>query len=57
MEVMRDSRHTFMRPLELESDAVVYGVTTGYGQMAKQRLDVDQRRSHAARPPLAAAGA
>ncbi len=55
MEVMRDSRHRFMRLLELEPDAVVYGVTTGYGQMAKQRLDPDQRRSHAARPPLAAA--
>lgn len=55
VEVMAESRKRFMALLEREPDAVIYGVTTGYGQMAKQRLDPDQRRAQAARPPLAAA--
>lgn len=53
--VMGESRNRFMRLLEREPEAVVYGVTTGYGQMAKQRLNPEQRRAHAARPPHAAA--
>lgn len=55
MEVMRESRRRFLELLETEPEMVIYGVTTGYGQMAKQRLNADQRRAHAARPPYAAA--
>ncbi|HSS65999.1 MAG TPA: aromatic amino acid lyase, partial [Gammaproteobacteria bacterium] len=55
MEVMRETRGRFLQLLEHEPETVVYGVTTGYGQMAKQRLDGDQRRAQAARPPHAAA--
>lgn len=54
IKVMRESRHRFFELLEREPDVVIYGVTTGYGQMAKQRLDADQRSAHAARPPHAA---
>lgn len=55
VEVMRESRDRFMELLAREPDVVIYGVTSGYGQMAKQRLDPAQRRLHAARPPRAAA--
>lgn len=55
VDVMRESRSRFLALLEREPDTVVYGVTSGYGQMAKQRLNPDQRRAHAARPPQAAA--
>ena len=55
LEVMRESRRQFLALLERQPETVVYGVTSGYGQMAKQQLETDQRRAHAARPPLAAA--
>lgn len=55
IEQMRRSREQFMAMLEREPDKIVYGVTTGYGQMATQRLDPGQRRALAARPPHAAA--
>ena len=55
VEVMRESRRRFLALLERQPETVVYGVTSGYGQMARQRLKHDERRAHAARPPLAAA--
>ncbi|MEF8834418.1 MAG: aromatic amino acid lyase [Halofilum sp. (in: g-proteobacteria)] len=51
---MTTSRAGFLRLLE-HPDVVIYGVTSGYGQMAYQRFDEDQRRRHAARPPRAPA--
>lgn len=47
---MQESREGFERLLE-DPEAVIYGVTSGYGQMAHVRLDGEARRRHAARPP------
>lgn len=52
---MRECRAQFMSLLENGPDIVIYGVTTGYGQMAKYRLDAVARSAQAARPPRAAA--
>ncbi|MDZ7829580.1 MAG: aromatic amino acid lyase [Halofilum sp. (in: g-proteobacteria)] len=49
-ERMSECRSAFLRLLE-NPDIVVYGVTSGYGQMAGIRLDPAQRRLHASRPP------
>jgi len=49
-ERMSESRAAFLRLLE-NPDVVIYGVTSGYGQMAGMRLDPAQRRLHASRPP------
>ena len=46
------ARDQFMALLEAEPDLVIYGVTTGYGQNAKQRLTPEQRRIHARTPSL-----
>ena len=51
---MADSRDAFMRLVE-QPGVVIYGVTSGYGQMASQRFDREQRQRHAARPPQAPA--
>lgn len=52
LERMQSSREAFLRLLD-DPDVVVYGVTSGYGQMATQRLDGEARRRHAALPPHA----
>jgi histidine ammonia-lyase len=52
---MRESRARFRAMLDAEPQMVIYGVTTGYGQMASKLLDAEARRAQAARPPLAAA--
>lgn len=49
-----ECRAAFLRLLEAEPDIVIYGVTTGYGQMAHLRVSPDERRAHAKRPPVAA---
>lgn len=51
-ERMATARTQFEQLLE-QPDVVIYGVTTGYGQMAGYRLSGDERRQHAARPPHA----
>jgi histidine ammonia-lyase len=48
-------RAAFLRLIDGDGDIVVYGVTSGYGQMAHQRFTPDERRRHAERPPVAAA--
>ncbi len=53
-ERMGASRAGFMRLLE-QPDVVIYGVTSGYGQLAHLRFDDEQRRRHAAMPPRAPA--
>jgi histidine ammonia-lyase len=53
-ERMAASRAGFMRLLE-DPEVVIYGVTSGYGQLAHLRFDEEQRRRHAAQPPLAPA--
>ena len=52
------ARAAFMDMLDNDPDAFVYGVSSGYGFMAKIRLDAAARRVHANRPPssLAAFG-
>lgn len=50
-----EARAGFMRLIAEDPDLVVYGVTSGYGQHADKRLDPEERRAHAARPPLAPA--
>lgn len=52
--VMAEARARFDRLIE-DPDVVIYGVTSGYGQHAKHRLEPAARKAHARRPPVAAA--
>jgi histidine ammonia-lyase len=54
LAAMEAARERFMQLIE-EPDVVIYGVTSGYGQNAKVRLGPDERKTHARRPPAAAA--
>ncbi len=45
VEVVRQSRDRFLQLPNRDLDVVIYGVTTGSGQTAEQRLDPDQRRA------------
>ena len=49
------ARAAFMDMLDSDPDAFVYGVTSGYGLMAKYKLDAAARRVHANRPPTSLA--
>jgi histidine ammonia-lyase len=51
------SRAAFLALLDRDPPPVIYGVTTGYGQRASRRLSGDERRAHAARPPLSSVAA
>ena len=50
---MRAARRAFLDLLESDPDIVVYGVTSGYGQMAHLRFTPEERRNHARRAPSA----
>ncbi|TDQ80505.1 histidine ammonia-lyase [Dongia mobilis] len=50
MARMRAARAAFMKLIE-DPDLVIYGVTSGYGQNARLRLDGAARRTHARTPP------
>ncbi len=50
---MGECRTAFLRLIE-DPDVVVYGVTSGYGQMAHLRFTPEQRREHARKPAHAA---
>jgi histidine ammonia-lyase len=52
---MTACREAFLRLIDSDQDIVVYGVTSGYGQMADLRFTPVERRRHAARPMVAAA--
>ncbi len=52
---MAECRDAFVKLLESDPDITIYGVTTGYGQMARVKLTPEERRKQAARPPVAAA--
>lgn len=52
-----ECRAAFLHLIETEPDIVIYGVTSGYGQQAHLRFTPEERKAHAARPPLAAASA
>ena len=47
---MTEARARFMALID-DPEVIIYGVTSGYGQNAKVRLEPDQRKAHAARPP------
>jgi histidine ammonia-lyase len=53
MASMQTCRAAFERLIE-DPDVVIYGVTSGYGQQARLRLSAEERKAHAAQPPLAA---
>ena len=50
-----DCRQSFLRLIDGNPDAVVYGVTTAMGELASQRLAATARNSHARLKPFAAA--
>lgn len=52
LETMDRCRAAFLRLID-KPDVNVYGVTSGYGQMASVRLDREERLRHAAQPPFA----
>lgn len=47
------ARRAFLSLLDSDPGVVVYGVTSGYGQMAHLRFTPEERRDHARRPPVA----
>ncbi|MCP5080581.1 MAG: aromatic amino acid lyase [Alphaproteobacteria bacterium] len=49
-----EARTRFMKLID-DPDVVIYGVTTGYGQNAKNQLTREERTAHAERPPKPAA--
>jgi histidine ammonia-lyase len=51
LERMAACRRSFLALLDSDPDLVVYGVTTGYGELASVRLSPEERRAQAARPP------
>ena len=55
IEVMTAARERFMHILDNDPDVTIYGVTSGYGQMAKKRLTPEERKVHARHPPIAPA--
>ena len=52
---MKTCREAFLRLIDSDENIVIYGVTSGYGQMAHLRFTPEERRDHARKPPLAAA--
>lgn len=54
LTTMQTARARFEALME-EPEIVIYGVTSGYGQRAKTRLSPEERKLHAAQPPVAAA--
>ncbi len=54
---MAERRRQFMTLIDSDPDLVIYGVTSGYGQNARNRLAPAERKDHARNPPYAAAAA
>ena len=55
ISVMTAARERFMHILDNDPDVTIYGVTSGYGQMAKIRLTPAERKAHARNVPIAPA--
>jgi len=55
MTAMAAARKSFIELIDSDEDIVIYGVTTGYGHMASKRLNKEERKLQAKRPPVAAA--
>lgn len=54
LQAMAEGRARLDR-LVADPEVTIYGVTSGYGKNAAQRLSPAERRAHAARPPVASA--
>jgi histidine ammonia-lyase len=52
---MGAARDRFMALLDADPEIVIYGVTTGFGQLAKYTLSLEERREQARRPSVAPA--
>ena len=52
LDTMTASRKAFMKMLDEQPELHIYGVTSGYGQNAKVRLEGAARAEHAARAPF-----
>ncbi len=50
---MVEARRAFIALLDNDPDVVIYGVTTGYGHHASRRLNGEERKIQARRPPIA----
>ena len=48
---MGETRGQFLALLDSDPTITIYGVTSGYGQMASKRLTPEERKVHARRPP------
>ncbi len=55
LAAMEAGRERLTRILEHDPDVTIYGVTTGAGQMAKQKIRPEDRSSHARMSPTGAA--
>ena len=55
LSCMTEGRAAFLALLDGDPDITIYGVTSGYGQMAKIRLTPEQRAKHAAKPSYGSA--
>ena len=55
VEAMTAARTRFMNILDNDPEVTIYGVTSGYGQMAKHRLSPEERKAHARVAPVAPA--
>jgi histidine ammonia-lyase len=53
LDTIDRARHAFLALLDADPDLVVYGVTSGYGQMAHLRYTPEERKEHARRPLIA----
>ncbi len=50
---MAEARAAFLKLIDSDADIVIYGVTTGYGHHASRRLNAEERKEQAKRPPIA----
>jgi histidine ammonia-lyase len=53
LDTIDRARGAFLALLDSDPELVVYGVTSGYGQMAHLRYTAEERKEHARRPPIA----
>ena len=53
LDTIDRARQAFLALLDGDPDLVVYGVTSGYGQMAHLRYTPEDRKRHASWPPIA----
>jgi histidine ammonia-lyase len=57
LQRMAECRKAFLRLIDSDPDLTIYGVTSGYGQHARIRLNAEERQRHARKPPFGAAAA